>query len=767
MTTPYLNTWNQANDLNHKWVDGFSNREQWTKEMTQAWMENLKGSTMDSSISKVSTKSDLMVQETWLRYEKNIHTLVWFLSAADELLWLIEDTKMWISKKWLSKAGKETMKNAKEKLKQYEKQLKGKREALLKQERVEIYENDIANLKNLWQQVNEVRADIWMWQWWELSNNASFLYNSPENAKLANRKQTDMLKFNQNLQQEVKQWAILNIFNWNIQKATDFYRRIAEWQYTKADYEFFTSNTSILTPSLQRCWIYVPLLAPDQLPVSWWSQVEQRNSVGDYSNMDWWETFQKWWVAWCLDKVLSNFSNMSPWQRNAWKSLGVLWGVAAWIFWLYKFYTNKKMWFRGKAWITAATIFGSQALTWEWPISLFNKLLTWWFSKSYLESKFWNSFGNAVNWLWNSWIESSKTITPAMYSMMVFNPKTTIWNIDTMTYQFKTDPNARRVFRWEAINKLKNKYWTQSSEYFSATFSDKFDEEKRNNRLASFWITDLSKESQKDIPVYEVANNATMNEIVLEKYKSEHGVKETSNEVKRKEFEEYVENYRKNNQPIDEKDLDTHPEWFDLDKDATYTERPVDIHFKETFEKQIETFGLDELKKSELKMAIKRFYDERTIDSKPITSDFSLKMENGLLVLTSHNWQATKIDVSKNGVVGFWNGIRFADFSELLNAADLTNKILDSQKWSVPISYPPFQYKLERWWIYFNSAKWRRFKGAWDYLVNRNYDSLDTKVLSAWPWGASKKIEPIDDHLKEYAEYLTKRWMETHNPTPK
>jgi len=52
------------------------------------------------------------------------------------------------------------MNEAKTKLKQYEKQLETKKKALLKQKRAEIYDNDISNLRNLWQQVNQVRQDI-------------------------------------------------------------------------------------------------------------------------------------------------------------------------------------------------------------------------------------------------------------------------------------------------------------------------------------------------------------------------------------------------------------------------------------------------------------------------------------------------------------------------------------------------------------------------------------------------------------------------------
>jgi hypothetical protein len=113
-------------------------------------------------------------------------------------------------------------------------------------------------------------------------------------------------------------------------------------------------------------------------------------------------------------------------------------------------------------------------------------------------------------------------------------------------------------------------------------------------------------------------------------------VKETSDKKRKKEYEEYVQNLKNRNQAIDIAVLEQHPEWFELDKKATYTERTVDNQFKETLVNQVNGLGIDEAKKLEIKTAIKKFYDKRNIDVKPLVSDFSLSTEEGLLVLTSH-----------------------------------------------------------------------------------------------------------------------------------
>jgi hypothetical protein len=56
------------------------------------------------------------------------------------------------------------MNNAKFKLNQYEKQLKNKKKTLLKQNKAEIYDNDIDHLRNLRQQLEYVREEIGMAQ---------------------------------------------------------------------------------------------------------------------------------------------------------------------------------------------------------------------------------------------------------------------------------------------------------------------------------------------------------------------------------------------------------------------------------------------------------------------------------------------------------------------------------------------------------------------------------------------------------------------------
>ena len=721
MTTYYSNVWNPEKEQTNKWTDVFSNREQQTRKETQAWMENLRDSTINSHISKAWFKSNLTEIQTWLEYERDLHSFVWFLSAIDKLLKEIDDIKDWISKRWQNKNVKELIKIEKEKLNEYKKQLKNKKKALLKQKNVAIYNEDITNFKYLKKQVEDSKKYLYtkLQRWWNFA---------PE-AKNTKEYQSRVEDFEENINNK--------------------------WNYTQWEYDIYTTNPWIINPSFQRCKIKeVPIVIPNQ-NISWkWSETIQQTPT-DYDNLDRWEAFEKWWISWRIDKWLCFCKNMTPWQRNTWKGLFTLWGVWAWIFWLYKFFTTEKLSRRSKGLITGGSILASQAITWENPISLFMKLLTWWFSKEYLEDKFWTSFWDAINWITNSWTETSNTLSSAMYSIMIFNPSTTVWDIRAMTPSFR-DNNTWKTFREDAINKLKNKYGENSAQYFSTTFSDDFDEEKRKNWLASFWITDSTNDSKL---IYEYANNSSMNSIILQKFIDENWLKITDNERKKEEYEQYIKSLKEKNQAIEISVLEKHKDdRFSLDNDASYTERPEDIQNKEKFKNQVDKLNLDEQIKTELKKELLVFYDERSIKNKPNPNDFSLEMDDKILILKSNQWEKTKINLQNKTLIWFWSSdtnkyeIKFVRIKDLLNVADLTNNILSMYRVKMIANTPPFQYKPERKWICFNNAETLSF-------------NFDTRVLSTGRGWTTNKIDTLWNHPKEYAQYLSDRWIENLTET--
>ena len=109
--------------------------------------------------------------------------------------------------------------------------------------------------------------------------------------------------------------------------------------------------------------------------------------------------------------------------------------------------------------------------------------------------------------------------------------------------------------------------------------------------------------------------------------------------------------------------------------------REIDFTNKEKLNSKVDALPLNDQQKSELKTALESFYDERTISSKPNPNDFDLKIENWKLVLTSHWWYEAEIDLDKKELIWFWSWNSFTNLSDLLNVADLSNKILETQKW--------------------------------------------------------------------------------------
>ena len=567
---------NSTDDMYNVWIDNFSNKEKTIKE-TQEWADNLMWSTIDSSISTIWVKSNLATQEKEIRYEKDIHTLIWFLSAIDNLIDEVKDTRKWLSKKWLSKAWKRWIEEAKVKLKQYENQLNAKKNGLLNQAGREISDDEIFELKKIWNNLNEVRKDIGMSQRWYHENTASYLYNSPEIARKSNKHQADNLEFEQKLQTELSNWAIRNIFNRTTRNANEFYRKIAEWRYVRADYEFFMRNASVLAPSFQRCGITIPT-RPIQHIWNWsnienswervvynwgknWLGVERvqripRKSI-DYSNMDRWETFEKWWVAGILDKLLTSCSNMTPWQKDTWKTLWVL-GIVGWVLYgQYRFYTSKNIWLKTKIWLTVLPIFGSHFLTWKGPIRLFKELMTGWLSIDELKNK----FGNAVWWLSASWSEAAETTVPAMQSMMIFNSWATAGDVQQMTQTFINDKsnNNRRNFYQQSCDKIQREWWASATESFKAIFSENFDEEKWEKWLASSWITQSTNNKET---IHNLAENAYTNKVFLEKYLSDNNLKITTDTTQKAEFEKYIQWKNETRESIEIDDLKAHTDRF-------------------------------------------------------------------------------------------------------------------------------------------------------------------------------------------------------------
>ena len=412
------------------------------------------------------------------------------------------------------------------------------------------------------------------------------------------------------------------------------------------------------------------------------------------------------------------------------------------------------MWFWAKAGITAGTIFGTEVLLWETPLSLFNKFMTWWLSLEEMK----NRFGNAISGIgnsgseaseiipWSTWTiwESSEsvweTIVPAMYSMMIFNSSTKVRNIAEMTQKFKDNNDNRKAFYEKSCNKLQKEYGQQAMECFQATFSDQFDKEKWENWLASFGVTETTAQNES---IYWLANNATMNKIILEKFQTENWLKVRDKDS----LNAYIQSKKVSNRAIDVDDLNQHKNnWFEVNEEATHTERPEDTDNREKLVSKVELLSIDSAQKENLKQAIQEFYDEKAIKNKPNLNDFSLRIENGLLIIKSHDWNESQIDLNTNTLKSKNNiDITLPSLSEAINIADLTNYILQLTNKKVPADYPIFSYHpLPQKAICFNDNSGK-------------FDIFDTSILDI---NLIRDRSTIDKNADIYANYLSERRKE-------
>ena len=736
--------------------------QQATVDQTTTQQTTIDQTTSQQTVDEQTTSQQTVDEQPDIKLD----SYEWYNKALSQLIFEID----WCTatakyKRWLNKSWKETLKTAKAKLKQYKDIISGKKEHLeheFKQKNklnaknpdkvpltVSISASEINWLKKRRGDRRKViEEDIKAGQRGESSNIAPRPNQSLEQVIKWNKIDTHHNEYDSKLNEALNDAAFLRIIDNNQDRARAFLQAIANNSLSNQQITFCKTHMVQLSPyftqygmmpQVYRC-IQTNGWRIDTTP---WTS---KSSV-DYRNLERWDAFSQWWIAWVIDKALSSCNNLTPWQRNTWKNIGVLWCYAAWIYWLYKFFTNKKMSFWGKALTTGWVIFWSQLLTWESPISLFNKLMNWWLSRDELNSKFWNAFWDAVDGVHNSWIEGANNISWAMYSLMVFNKDTKVWDVRALSTRFKNNPQEWEIFRWKAETNLGRKNF----ERFSAVFSKNFDEDKRNNWLTSIGIHDGIDDNKL---VYELAGNKTMNAVVVNKFLSDNWVKVTDNKAKKEEFEQYIKSINDNNQAINIDVLQNHKnDRFTLDTEATFTDRPEDTQNKEKLWNQVDQLSLDEQTKSDLKNEIQLFYDERPIKNKPNLNDFSLQMDNNLLILKSHNWEKTKINLQNKTLTWFWSTnsnnyeIKFTRTKELLDAAYLTNDVLARQKNKPIVNTPPFQYKPERKWICFNDAETISF-------------NFDTRVLSTWRWWATSKIETLYNNPKEYADYLSKCRLE-------
>ena len=689
--------------------------------------------------------------------EIKLDSYEWYDTALSQLIyeieWCIKTAKY---KKWLNKSWKETLKTATEKLKQYKDIMNDKRRMLNHEYKeknklnsknpdkvplmLSISGAEIDELKNRrFDRRQKIEIDIKEGQNWKTSNVAPWPNQSLEQVKGWNKVDRHHIEYDSKLNAALNDAAFLRMIDNNQDRAREFLQAIANNSLSDVQITFCQMHRVQLDPYFEKYGMM------DQvhrcIQTCWWKYTQ---SVNLYWNIDWETAYKTWWlVGWLNNTLIKAFPNAKPDQVSSLTNVAV---AAGWIYAIYRiwkwFFSKDEKWERHLwwkiAWLAWIYFVPQLLLGKDW-FSLLWEILSG--KADFSELKYRAS--NCLRFMRNSNPEVYNQMVPWVLWMNIFPQDYTVSNMRALQQTF-SDQNARKQWYSVTYNRL-NKDDSALANEFKNTFNEnQYNEDERNAFLAKLWITD---ETEGDVIIFNEAAKLTDKKTSLElRMKSQWKKK---NPAFKKEIDEYL----KQEWEFDPERLN--PNWFNTDKNWKYTERQEDIQFKETLSNQIDSFAIDLEKKTELKSAVQRFYDERAIDSKPNLKDFDLKMENGFLILTSHNWQETKIKIDTNEIESFWH--KFSDLSELLNVADLSNKILDSQKWKVAKDMPPFQYKIERKWICFNDATCIR-----QDIITRNNSWMDTRVLSTWRWWATSKIDTLSKYPEDFAKYLSDRWIETN-----
>ena len=743
----------------------------------------------------------------------------WYDKALSQLIFEIEwCTSTAKYKRWLNKSWKETLKTAKAKLKQYKDIISDKKRMLeheIKQKNklnkknpdkapltVSISASEIEELKNKrfqWRQ--QIEFDIKEWQMWKSSNTAPWPNQSIEQVKKWNKVDHHHIEYNSKLN------AALN--------DTDFLKRIDNNQNRAREFIQAIANNSLSDNQITICQMRRLQLDPYFEKYGLTDQVHRgiqtrgwryTQSVDNYWNIDWQTAYKTWWVlGWLNNTLIKAFPNAKPQQVSSLTNVAV---AAGWIYAIYRiwkwFFGKNEKWERNLWWKAAGLAwiyFVPQLLLWKDWFSLLWEIISW--KADYGE--LWYRASNCLRFLKNGSPEVYEQMAPGVLWMTIFPQNYTVRDVKSLQQTF-SDQNSRRQWYTATYDRLNKDNSALANEFKNTFNANQYNENERKAFLAKLWITE---NTGNDIVIFNEAVKLTDKKTSFElwmksqwkkrnpEYKGEIDDylkqewefdpnqlkenwfildKDTNLKNKKTSFESWMKSQWKKRNPIFKKEIDDYlkqewefdpnqlkENWFLPDNEATFTDGEEDRQNIKALENQVESLSIpDSQKKSEIKTAIVRFYNERKKGIKPNPDNFSLKMENGYLILASHNWQKAKIDINQKKIKGFWNWIEFSDFAELFNVADLSNKIVETQRWKKPKNNPPFQYKwpttvLENWigkmwrWIYFNDAE--------GLSLSFNFD---TRVLSGGRGWEIWKIDTLSNHEEDFANYLSKRWLEAN-----
>ena len=758
-TTPEL-TNAQPNESNERASSSVNEEKEAdnAKEQAQEWQKIIKEAVVWNALAWAEWKSDRFVVQKETQASLDLKSYNWYIEVLTQLLFEIkwcEDTAKY--KTWLNLSWKQTLRTARAKLKQYKDIINDKKRTIEHEFNVKnklnpnnpdrvplevnISKSEINELKNRrFRRKQQIEYDIKEWQSWKSSNTAPWPNQSLEQVISWNRVDVNHNEYDQRLNEALHDSAFLRVFDNNQEAA----RRLLQW----------IANNSLSDQQIVFCQVHMQELAPhfenywlrDQV----YTNIQTRGgrytqSYVNYWNIDGKTAYKTGWVTgWLNNTLIKAFPNAKPEQVSNLTNVAV---AAGWIYALYRiwkrfFWKNhaitdeegKVIWHnRNLLWKTALLAWGyfvPQLLLWKDWYSLLWEILTW--KADFSELKYRAS--NSLRFMHGSSPEVYAQMAPGLLWMTMFPQTYTVDNVRALQQTF-SDQNARRQ-RYSTTYTRLNKDNSALANEFQNTFNaNQYNENERKVFLAKLWITEK-----------------TSGDAIIFKEAMKTADKKTS-------FELWIKSQWKKTNPAFKKDIDNYlkQEWeFNPDElnqnrfldntKAKYTIREVDFKNKEALNNKVDSLALDPQKKSNLKSALETFYDERTIESKPNVDDFSLDLEaNHVLIIKSHWWNETKLDLSSNTLKWFWSTnwnsyeIRFSSLSEALQVADLTNDILHMTDKQIPAANPPFKYEQTKKAICFNNAK----------LISLDFD---TRILNI---NRFKDRWTIDKHATEYADYLS------------
>ncbi len=731
-------------------------RDPQTVSSVDALWQNLAATAMQTLETKIWAGT--LREEALLNYDYYDTKLSDLLLQIDGCLKLTNRK----ARRIVDKSWKRTLETAHKKLEQYKSIVEGKKKSLKHEYKEKTKLNSkrdsgVAPLK-VWisgaeiqelerrrtDRRKKIQIDIDAWQAGKFSDTAPWPNESVEQIKESKVVDKKHHKYGQKLNDQLWDAASSRIESNNQAVVREILQWIANNSLTEQQINYCLANMGQLAPVFEQHGLTDK--AQNLIQTRWW---RYSASVSRYKSMDSETAYRTGWVLWLLNNALMRcFPNAKPGHIWAFTNIAA---ATTWIYAIFK--VGKRAFSKNAEWkrnirkagaLWAAIQFVPALLTWQWGFSLIWDILSW-------KADFWElgyRLSNCLRCLkdWDS--EVYRQVTPWILWMSIIPQNYKVADLRNMQTEFSTNPQARPSWYDSTYNRLNQNTSALATEFQNTfTHRDTYDPSEWTAFRAKVWIDNNTSDSV--IVFNEVAKTAEKGAALQSRMKSEW-------KKKKPEFEAAIDAYLKAPGEFNLNDLSTNR--FETDTEAAYTTREVDTTNKEKLEKKVDALSLNDDIKTELKEALEQFYDARTIGSKPIVDAFNLSLDSNPtpnLILESRGWEKTTIDLINRTIVWFGKGITFADLSNLINVADLSNKILEGQKWEKLKDLPPFKYKGigGRWrWIYFNSAS------------GRNFD-LDTRVLSWGRWWTIGKIDTIKNYPDDYARYLSERWIDDNKIT--